>query len=796
MFRFNRSALPPGRVATRWFLFLSFYHLLPAPWYLGVAAGLAPPSFLFLGGVASLFNTDFDSMAFAAFFLAPAILAGLVYAALALLLAAAVGRLVKPRVRSLTLLAILALCAGVAMLPIFITGSHSGGDAFNLPGLINELQDFRLPRAAVGGYFTGLAGLLGLLLFAQHRPGFFPALPRHAGRWSIVVILGAMTCFFIWSHRILLVVTPLAELGFASQQYRLGMVLKNPSGIRVSTSSREWLMRAAEQGHLPAAMELARQPSSAEDRRQWLTVAAEGGLAEAQFELYRLLLRSPDNRDPVSAGTWLERAAKGGHPIAQYELGKLYAAGSETYNIDRDPAKARDLWERASVQGHGQATNELAWRYNMGSAGFKRDPARASKLYEQLAEGFTTGTLDLPQNAGMAAGAREQAEQITALQKQIAEDDADALFTLGSQLIDISRDNPETVAEGIAMLEQAAEQGRVDVQYFLGALFMFGNYDQPKDLQRGRRWWDMAAAQKHVRTMEYLAKAYQNGQYGYTVDLLKSKQLTAKLVEAYRVGSPGVEPDPQKADYWSNELKHFDRLFEMAGGSYQPLESLRSKADAGDAAAQYQLGRQLLVSGALDDRRRGYQLIEQAAGAGYAEAQYRLVVYYESHLHIMRNNPERGVALLTAAAEQDHLPAMGELALAYYKGRYGLPRDYRQAKQWYQRLLAVYQTGDYLGEIDERFIAFQQRQLGYTERALVTQLKREERIAKASPLELQIIAIEDRYRKEYERAVNALDRGDGSSEGRARFRAEVDRLRLHYQALREEEITALKKSLE
>jgi TPR repeat protein len=342
------------------------------------------------------------------------------------------------------------------------------------------------------------------------------------------------------------------------------------------------------------------------------------------------------------------------------------------------------------------------------------------------------------------------------------------------------------------MLEQAAESGRADVQYFLGAVFMFGNYGQLKDFTRGQRWWNMAAENNHIKTMEYLAKAFQNGNYGYRVDLLKSKELTAKLVDAYRDGLYGVESDEQKADYWSRELKHFDRLFEIAGGSYQPLDALRPKADSGDAAAQYQLGRQLLVSGAKDDRKQGYELIEQAADAGYAEAQYRLVVYYENHLHIMRDNPERGVALLTAAANQDHLPAMAALALAYYKGRYGLSRDYRQAKSWYERILAVYEGGKFLGEIDERFIAFQERQLGYTERALVTQIEREKRAANASPLELEVIAIEDCYRKEYERVVNSLDRRDGSKEGMARTRAEIDRLRLHYKGLREQEVDRFK----
>jgi hypothetical protein len=158
----------------------------------------------------------------------------------------------------------------------------------------------------------------------------------------------------------------------------------------------------------------------------------------------------------------------------------------------------------------------------------------------------------------------------------------------------------------------------------------------------------------------------------------------------------------------------------------------------------------------------------------------------------MRDDPARGVVLLEAAAAQDHLPAMGVLALAYYKGNFGLPRNYAQAKQWYQRLLAVHASGNYLGEIDERFLAFQRRQLGYTEKALIVQLEKQRRYEQASPLEREIIAIEERYHKQYERAVNALDRRDGSRAGKQRFREEVERLRKHYMELREREIDTLR----
>jgi hypothetical protein len=58
----DHIALPAGRVAARWFLFLVFFHLLPVPWFIAVAGGLAPASFLFAIGVAGLFITDSDSL--------------------------------------------------------------------------------------------------------------------------------------------------------------------------------------------------------------------------------------------------------------------------------------------------------------------------------------------------------------------------------------------------------------------------------------------------------------------------------------------------------------------------------------------------------------------------------------------------------------------------------------------------------------------------------------------------------------------------------------------------------------
>jgi TPR repeat protein len=304
----------------------------------------------------------------------------------------------------------------------------------------------------------------------------------------------------------------------------------------------------------------------------------------------------------------------------------------------------------------------------------------------------------------------------------------------------------------------------------------------------GRKWWDLALSQKHIKTMEYVAPAYQNGRFDYPVDLLKSKALVELLVEAYRDGRYGVEPDADKERYWTGELKHFDRLFYLAGGSYRPFDDLHRQAAAGDLQAQYQLGRQLLVAGSAVERQKGLQWIERSAEGGYAEAQYRLVTYYENKIHVMRDNPSRGAALLQSAAEQNHLRAMGTLALAYEKGRYGLTQDYQQAQYWYRKLLQAYESGQYQGDVDDRFIAFQRRRFEYVSKARLYQADRSRRYEQATALERQIMDIEDRYRLKYQKAVNGLSRQDGSREGQKQHRAKVEQLRQKHIRQRELEI--------
>ncbi len=790
-----------GRGAARWFLFLVFYHLLPVPWFMFVIAGLAPGSFLLALGLAGLFNTDFDSLTMAGLFLIPALISGLIFVLLSYLMAAGIGRLRNPAARTICLIIILVICIAVALNPVYISGGHGADYQFNLLDFIDILGQWRVPATLSIGYFICLALLLAGLLLYQYRPQVFPVIPlSREGRRRLFrrSMLGALILFialFCWTHRLLFFVKPLADMGFAGAQYHLAMALKKDAGskYRMDASSRNYFEKAAEQGHIRAAMALAHSPRNAEDKMRWLTVAAEGGLSEAQYELYRFMLKSDvSDYRARSAMDWLRSAAEKGFAGAQYEMGRLLIRGDRQRGLKKDSNAARDWWEKAADNGHGRAMEELAWRYTQAADGFPRDPDRAVSLLEKTAKGYGQGIYGLPINQHLALTRQKKADEINALEERAARGDPRALATIGRQLLQ----SPSGSLQGVALLEKAATRGDARIQHEVGAIYLFGRHGIEKDPAKGRKWWNQALAQKHVKTMEQVAPAYQNGRFGYPIDLLQSKALVDLLVEAYRDGLYGVEPDAKKQRYWAAELKHFDRLFDLAGGSYLPLDDLRQQASAGNRKAQYQLGRQMLVAGPAGERQKGLEWIERSAEGGYAEAQYRLVTFYENQAHIMRDNPSRGIALLRAAAEQNHLQAMGTLALAYEKGRHGLARNFEQARNWYEKLLQAYDSGRYLGDVDDRFIKFQRRRLEYVTRAQKYKEDRARRYEQATALERRIMDIEDRYRLKYQKAVNDLNRGSGSRENRMRYRARVEQLRRKYTRQRELEIEKVRSMAE
>jgi TPR repeat protein len=277
------------------------------------------------------------------------------------------------------------------------------------------------------------------------------------------------------------------------------------------------------------------------------------------------------------------------------------------------------------------------------------------------------------------------------------------------------------VEQGLTLLERAAEQGDVETQYNIGLLYMFGRQGVQQDLEKGRKWWDRAAAQNHVRTLEYVADAHVTGRYGYPVDFLKAKAQLEVLVVAYRDGRYGVAADPRKAQYWESTLHDVNRRMDRVGANSQPIGDLRARAEAGDAAAQYQLGRQLLESYSPDAHREAIDWWKKAASRGHHEAQFELVKYYEYGTGVVPQDHRRVAELLHQAAQGKHPKAMLALGLAYEQGRYGLPQDFAKAKALYEEILEAGEKNLYGWNAEERFLNMPRARLKYVIRMAESQ---------------------------------------------------------------------------
>jgi TPR repeat protein len=156
---------------------------------------------------------------------------------------------------------------------------------------------------------------------------------------------------------------PLAERGVPEAMYVLGEMYRKGEGlVQDRAEAQNLLKRAAEAGHVPAALALA-QLFEAEGEGQdlaaavaWLRRAAQSGSDEACFQLGLYHIRVEAHRDFPEAALWLRRAAEKGHAEAQYFLGRLLLDGRGlSANVD----EARAWFQLAARQGHVRAQRFL-----------------------------------------------------------------------------------------------------------------------------------------------------------------------------------------------------------------------------------------------------------------------------------------------------------------------------------------------------------------------------------------------------------------------------------------------------
>lgn len=125
----------------------------------------------------------------------------------------------------------------------------------------------------------------------------------------------------------------------------------------------------------------------------------------------------------------------------------------------------------------------------------------------------------------------------------------------------------------------------------------------------------------------------------------------------------------------------------------QQIAELKTKAEKGDAAAQYELAQVYFNAGVPADETEAYKWFTRAAESGHAKAAYKLAHAYKSGWGKLGTNTNLALRWLKAAAERGHLPAQTSLAtsyrydagdVAFFLLSWGTGKDLSEAVKWYR----------------------------------------------------------------------------------------------------------------
>ena len=453
-----------------------------------------------------------------------------------------------------------------------------------------------------------------------------------------------------------------AENGNVEAQYRLGVCYYNGCFAEFrqdKRTGREWLEKAAAQGDSDMRFLIGMEyffGSDYDDARRWLqpVVTSESDYASMAVSLLDTIDRAQDKKRPAAPAN---TAASPRDAIAE---------------PPRDPAAEAAEWQRRAEAGDARAQYQLYFRYSLGD-GVKQDQETANRWLQQ------------------AAG----------------NGDADAQYWLGERYYDGGSGFGKDRAAAFMWLEKAAAQGGRGEQSHVGwRYYSNGDYDN------ARRWLQKAADQGDSTAKFYLKKidGLQHAKRPPTPDHSAAPPrdavaATAELqrhAEAGDTGAQGLlpcyyaEPDGARAEY--------RRQCDAAQGDATAQTRLgRQYYDSGDiAAARHWLqqaadGGSFVVPDLLMIQTgqcfkdiypvfEAFDTLRQRAKAGDATAQYRLSL---RHLAGVHQNRREADYWLQQAAENGDLDAQYWLGQHYYHGSSGFPKDPKTAHQWLDKAAAA-----------------------------------------------------------------------------------------------------------
>jgi len=252
-----------------------------------------------------------------------------------------------------------------------------------------------------------------------------------------------------------------------------------------------------------------------------------------------------------------------------------------------------------AAAGDADAAFELGERYYFGE-GLPADPVEAVRWYRVAADaGHPAAQYNLGYAYAEGEGIKRSETEALYWYTQAAEGGHPAAQTaLGLRYVD-GAGVPEDAVEGARWLQLAAEQGFAQAQFELGLLY-FGTGGIQRDLAESLRWFLLAAEQDHVGAQQAAADLYidPNGPVGLNYpEAIRLYTLAAEAGDAaaqydlgimYALGE-GVPVDNAEAYFWVFLAAQAGTVQSAAGALEILAEELtRKQMDAIEAeAAQF-----------------------------------------------------------------------------------------------------------------------------------------------------------------------------------------------------------------
>ena len=238
----------------------------------------------------------------------------------------------------------------------------------------------------------------------------------------------------------------------------------------------------------------------------------------------------------------------------------------------------------------------------------------------------------------------------------------------------LEKSEPESAVQ---RLQAAVRKGHAGAQYRLGLLHRDAYGGVKRDLSRTRELWRRAAGGGYISAMRSLAIAYAQDGILFDYDAESSRRWEEQARTAAQ-SKPEI-PLIEQALEWN-----WERVL-------QEVRARHTRAEAGDAATQLEIGREILRQANTDpvliDKAIGW--IERAAESGSVEAQYLLANHYLDDEQPDETALEHGQRWLIAAADGGHEPALRKVITAFKAQQYGFPRDLQRSRAYSETLFTT-----------------------------------------------------------------------------------------------------------